>query len=380
MTTMPVVHLLRVRSGRGNADAPNLFVLAHVPQRPPLYLLLESLNNDDGLYAPIGAACTAAYKTSRASLTGALLAVTRAVRLVGAAAGGILALVALITIASTIRLTVFARRGEIEVMRLVGATAWFIRWPFVVEGAITGAAGACVAVIAVLAAYALVRFSFLDRSVTLYVMLSMTTFPQIANTAPLFKLWSDIGLFNTWIGLIIPYLTSALPPTAYILVSFSREIPKDLAEAALLLGYATARLRELDFGQGEGRTVAEMEQLFPEALAAFQADPVAHHLPGGEDPREAVERVIACFKDITLAYPHGRVLVVAHTTLLRLALCRFLGIPLKLYRTVFPFIRNGALTEIRLDGDKVSLFEFNTPIESRIGSVSLRVTDAGTAR
>ncbi len=85
-----------------------------------------------------------------------LVAVTRAVRLFGAAAGGVLALVALITIASTIRLTVFARRAEIEVMRLVGATAWFIRWPFVVEGAITGAAGACVAVIAVLGAYALV--------------------------------------------------------------------------------------------------------------------------------------------------------------------------------------------------------------------------------
>jgi probable phosphoglycerate mutase len=79
-----------------------------------------------------------------------------------------------------------------------------------------------------------------------------------------------------------------------------------------------------------------------------------------------VERVIACFKDIMLAYPAGRVLVVAHTTLFRLALCRLLGIPLRLYRTVFPFIRNGALTEIRLEGDTVSLFEFNAPIESRI--------------
>jgi probable phosphoglycerate mutase len=120
-----------------------------------------------------------------------------------------------------------------------------------------------------------------------------------------------------------------------------------------------------------------MEQAFPEALAAFQADPVAHHLPGGEDPHEAVERVIACFKDITLACPHGRVLVVAHTTLFRLALCRLLGIPLRLYRTVFPFMRNGALTELRLDGDRVSLFEFNTPIESRIDFISLQVTQAG---
>ncbi|TMC55939.1 MAG: hypothetical protein E6J26_07615 [Chloroflexi bacterium] len=55
-----------------------MFVLDQIPQRPPLYLLLESLNADDGLYASIGAACAAAYKTSRASLTGALLAVSRA--------------------------------------------------------------------------------------------------------------------------------------------------------------------------------------------------------------------------------------------------------------------------------------------------------------
>ncbi|HEV2359743.1 MAG TPA: permease-like cell division protein FtsX [bacterium] len=84
-----------------------------------------------------------------------LLVVTRAVRLVGIAAGAILASVALIVIAGTIRLTVFARRAEIEVMRLVGATAWFIRWPFVVEGAVTGACGACGAAVAVAAGYGL---------------------------------------------------------------------------------------------------------------------------------------------------------------------------------------------------------------------------------
>ena len=60
--------------------------------------------------------------------------------------------------------------------------------------------------------------------------------PAIAIAAPLFKLWSDIGLFNTLIGLIIPYLTFALPLTIYILVSFFKEIPKDLEEAALVDG------------------------------------------------------------------------------------------------------------------------------------------------
>ena len=68
------------------------------------------------------------------------------------------------------------------------------------------------------------------------IVLSITTFPQIAIAAPLFRLWSDIGLYNTLIGLVIPYLTFALPLSIYILVSFFREIPKDLEEAALVDG------------------------------------------------------------------------------------------------------------------------------------------------
>jgi multiple sugar transport system permease protein len=86
------------------------------------------------------------------------------------------------------------------------------------------------------AAYALARLKLRGKFIILGIVLSVTTFPQIAIAAPLFKLWSDIGLFNTWLGLIIPYLTFALPLTVYILVSFFREIPKDLEEAALVDG------------------------------------------------------------------------------------------------------------------------------------------------
>src|SRR3954465_8937965 len=85
-------------------------------------------------------------------------------------------------------------------------------------------------------AYALARLRIKGKFVILAIVLSISTFPQIAIAAPLFKLWSDIGLFNTWAGLIIPYLTFALPLTVYILVSFFREIPKDLEEAALVDG------------------------------------------------------------------------------------------------------------------------------------------------
>jgi len=86
------------------------------------------------------------------------------------------------------------------------------------------------------AAYALARLRLKGKFILLGIILSITTFPQIAIAAPLFKLWSDIGIFNTLIGLIIPYLTFALPLSIYILVSFFREIPKDLEEAALVDG------------------------------------------------------------------------------------------------------------------------------------------------
>ena len=129
-----------------------------------------------------------------------------------------------------------------------------------------------------------------------------------------------------------------------------------------LLPHVDARLREIDFGQGEGHTKTEMQQLFPESLTAFQSDPVNHHLPGGEDPREAVARAVACFSDIEQIYPNGKVLVIAHNTLIRLALCSLLGIPLERYRSALPELRNCTLTEVRLNEDEAGLLSFNAPI------------------
>jgi cell division transport system permease protein len=70
------------------------------------------------------------------------------IRLVGIGmwvATGIFALAAVLLISTTVRLSIFARRREVEIMRLVGATNWFIRWPFVLEGFITGLVGAVIA-------------------------------------------------------------------------------------------------------------------------------------------------------------------------------------------------------------------------------------------
>jgi multiple sugar transport system permease protein len=86
------------------------------------------------------------------------------------------------------------------------------------------------------AAYALARLRFPMKFLILAVILSISTFPPIAIAAPIFEIWNDIGLYNTYAGLIIPYLTFALPLCIYILASFFKEIPKELEEAALVDG------------------------------------------------------------------------------------------------------------------------------------------------
>jgi broad specificity phosphatase PhoE len=122
------------------------------------------------------------------------------------------------------------------------------------------------------------------------------------------------------------------------------------------------RLRELDFGRVEGKTMAEAEELFPSEVRGFKTDPAAHPMPGGEDPCQAATRFVLALRDIGAMCPNGRVLVVAHNTIIRLALCSLLGIPLAKYRTVFPTVRNVALTEIRLDNESAALLQYNTPL------------------
>jgi cell division transport system permease protein len=76
-----------------------------------------------------------------------ILQVTSLVTITAAVLTVLLTLASVLLIANTIRLSLFARRREVEVMKLVGATDWFIRWPFVIEGVIVGAAGALLAVV-----------------------------------------------------------------------------------------------------------------------------------------------------------------------------------------------------------------------------------------
>jgi cell division transport system permease protein len=79
--------------------------------------------------------------------TNKILSVTRVVKLTMALLAGLLVIASMLLIANTIRLSLYARRREVEVMKLVGATDWFIRWPFVLEGVLVGALGGLVAVL-----------------------------------------------------------------------------------------------------------------------------------------------------------------------------------------------------------------------------------------
>ncbi len=76
-----------------------------------------------------------------------ILQVTNLVTITAAALTVLLTIASILLIANTIRLSLYSRRREVEVMKLVGATDWFIRWPFMIEGMVVGAAGAALALV-----------------------------------------------------------------------------------------------------------------------------------------------------------------------------------------------------------------------------------------
>jgi len=79
--------------------------------------------------------------------TNKILTATRVVKFAMAGLAGLLGLASMLLIGNTIRLSLYARRREVEVMKLVGATDWFIRWPFVLEGVLVGALGGILAIL-----------------------------------------------------------------------------------------------------------------------------------------------------------------------------------------------------------------------------------------
>ncbi|MGE5244817.1 MAG: carbohydrate ABC transporter permease [Betaproteobacteria bacterium] len=114
-----------------------------------------------------------------------------------------------------------------------------IRNSLVVAGATTAVA----VPLGGLAAYALTRLRFRGKGALLAFILAVSMFPQISLVAPLYILLRALHLVNTYPGLVLPYLTFAMPLTVWLLVGYLRQLPRELEEAALVDG--ASRMRAL---------------------------------------------------------------------------------------------------------------------------------------
>ncbi|MET4059892.1 multiple sugar transport system permease protein [Arthrobacter sp. UYP6] len=94
-------------------------------------------------------------------------------------------------------------------------------------------------VLATLCAYAIARLDFPGKKLILTTALGVSIFPVISIVTPLFNLWRNIGLYDTWLGLIIPYLSLTLPISIWTLSAFFRQIPWELEQAAQVDGATT---------------------------------------------------------------------------------------------------------------------------------------------
>lgn len=119
-----------------------------------------------------------------------LFSLTRMVRIFGMVLIVFLGLAALFIIVNTIRLTVFARRREIGIMKYVGATDWFIRWPFIIEGVLLGSLGACISAVLLTQCYSMVT-SQVYESLAFLPLLPQYPYLGYVNT---FLLFGGIGI------------------------------------------------------------------------------------------------------------------------------------------------------------------------------------------
>jgi multiple sugar transport system permease protein len=131
--------------------------------------------------------------------------------------------------------------------KLIPAQVTFDNYKAIFQGNIFSSAlvnsigiGLITTVIAVLvggmAAYAIARLAFPGKKALVGVALLIAMFPQISLVTPIFNIERRIGLFDTWPGLIIPYITFALPLAIYTMSAFFKEIPWDLEKAAKMDG------------------------------------------------------------------------------------------------------------------------------------------------
>ncbi|MBA0050988.1 histidine phosphatase family protein [Streptomyces sp. AJS327] len=144
-------------------------------------------------------------------------------------------------------------------------------------------------------------------------------------------------------------------------LSRARRTAAPAAEALGLRPEVYEGLREMHFGWGEGRTIAEMEAEDAEIVRRFRDDPEGGAFPDAELPSSAAARATAALRELAGRHAGGTVLVVAHNSLLRVALCGLLDIPVGRYRAIFPRLDNAAVTRVDLDGERAALRSLNVP-------------------
>jgi probable phosphoglycerate mutase len=136
------------------------------------------------------------------------------------------------------------------------------------------------------------------------------------------------------------------------------ETARLISESVGLEPVPDPRLVELDYGQWEGRTLAEVIERDPEAFHAWDANPAQLAPPGGESGLEAQQRVVSFLDFAAAKHPQGHVLVAFHKTVCRLAICHALGIAPSEYRRRL-VLHNAALSIIQLRPDGWRLVTFN---------------------
>jgi cell division transport system permease protein len=168
------------------ADRRKDFVLATIDSNPLPASLEVKLSDarqakrfSDDLRAEIGGGVVSDV-IDNPQVVDQLLTITRVLSVGGIAILAMMLFVALFVIVNTIRIAVHARRDEIEIMQLVGASDWFVRWPFILEGMLVGALGAVVALSVVFAASGPVTGAMLDFLVTLPISLGPEFALQLA--------------------------------------------------------------------------------------------------------------------------------------------------------------------------------------------------------
>lgn len=148
----------------------------------------------------------------------------------------------------------------------------------------------------------------------------------------------------------------------------ARETAAPVERATGLDAQVEPELREVGFGVAEGRTVAELVADDPAMVDRFRDDPDRHPFPGAERPADAARRAGDRLRALAREHRGGDVLVIAHNTVLRLALCELLGLPVGDYRRLFPRLENAAVSEVRLDTDvgTAALLRLNAPTHADV--------------